>query len=133
MKIAITTDDGKIVSRHFGRALYYLVLTIEDGKVVNREMREKLGHQHFHAHEHADKGSHQEKHGFDEISHNKHSSMAEAISDCEAVVCGGMGLGAYESMNRLHIKPILTDLTETDAVAQAFLAGNLVDHKELLH
>ncbi len=133
MKIAITTDDGKIVSRHFGRALYYLVLTIEEGRVVNREMREKLGHQHFHAHEHPDKGSLPERHGFDEISHNKHSSMAEVISDCEAVVCGGMGLGAYESMNRLHIKPILTDLAETDSVEQAFLAGNLVDHKELLH
>ncbi len=133
MKIAITTDDGKIVSRHFGRALYFLVLTIEEGKVVNREMREKLGHQHFHTHEHSDEHHHQERHGLDEPSHNKHVSMVEAISDCEYVISGGMGMGAYDSINRLHLKPVITDFLEIDAVIQAFLAGNLIDHKELLH
>jgi quercetin dioxygenase-like cupin family protein/predicted Fe-Mo cluster-binding NifX family protein len=132
MKIAIITDDGKSISQHFGRAPYYLVLTIEEGKIVNREMRNKIGHNHFHNQPHAE-ASHEIGHGSDASSHEKHVSMAEAIADCTAVLCGGMGMGAYESMRRLNIQPIVTDLNDIDAAAQAFMDGKLVDHIELLH
>jgi predicted Fe-Mo cluster-binding NifX family protein len=54
MKIAVITDDGKTISQHFGRAPYYLVLTIEEGKIVNREMRDKMGHNQFASQEHAE-------------------------------------------------------------------------------
>ena len=37
MKIAFITDDEKTISQHFGRAPYYLVITVEDGKETNRE------------------------------------------------------------------------------------------------
>ena len=42
MKIALITDDGKTISQHFGRAPYYLVVTIDEGKVIDRETREKI-------------------------------------------------------------------------------------------
>jgi len=131
VKIAIITDDGKTISQHFGRAQYYLVITIEEGIAVNREMREKIGHNHFsavgteeHGHEH---------HGSDEASHGKHSQMAQAIADCSTVICGGMGMGAYESMRRLNIQPMVTDFTDIETVLQAYISGKLVDHTELLH
>ncbi len=131
MKIAIITDDGKTISQHFGRATHYLVLTIEEGKITNREMREKLGHHQFSAigpEEH-----HHEEHGLDEAHHNKHMQMSAAIADCKAVICGGMGMGAYESMRRLNIQPVVTDLRDIEAAAQAFIDGKLIDHTELLH
>jgi predicted Fe-Mo cluster-binding NifX family protein len=131
MKVAIITDDGKTISRHFGRATHYLVVTIEDGKETNREMREKMGHQQFSAMGHEE--HHGEQHGFDESSHGKHIQMAGTISDCQAVICGGMGMGAYESMRRLNIQPVVTDLTDIGQVIQAYIAGKLVDHTELLH
>jgi len=130
MKIAVITEDGKTISQHFGRAPYYQVLTIEDGKMVNREMREKMGHGHFGGHTEESLG---QRHGFDETSHAKHTSMAETISDCKVVLCGGMGMGAYESMRRLAITPIVTDLTNIDEAVEAYLDGKLVDHTELLH
>jgi transcriptional regulator with XRE-family HTH domain/predicted Fe-Mo cluster-binding NifX family protein len=132
MKIAVITDDGKTISQHFGRAPYYLVLTIEEGKVTQREMRAKLGHQHFAAEGHSEE-HHAAGHGFDAASHDKHVSMAEAIADCKAVLCGGMGMGAYESMRRLDIQPVVTDLRDIDEAAQAFIDGKLIDHTELLH
>lgn len=131
MKIAVITDDGKTISRHFGRAPYYMVLTIEEGRVVKREMRDKIGHNHF-AHSHSEE-SHGAEHGLDPASHNKHVSMAEAISDCQALICGGMGMGAYESMRRLNIQPLVTELEDIDAAAQAYIDGKLVDRTELLH
>jgi predicted Fe-Mo cluster-binding NifX family protein len=69
----------------------------------------------------------------DSVSHNKHASMAETISDCKALLCGGMGMGAYESMRRLNIQPLVTDLQDIDEAAQAFIDGKIIDHTELLH
>ncbi|HNR47174.1 MAG TPA: NifB/NifX family molybdenum-iron cluster-binding protein [Anaerolineaceae bacterium] len=133
MKIAAITDDGKTISQHFGRAPYYLVLTIEEGQIVNRELRNKMGHNQFtETHEHAEE-PHAAGHGMDASSHNKHISMAEAISDCKALLCGGMGMGAYESMRQLNIQPVVTDLRDIEAAAQAFIDGKLIDHTELLH
>jgi transcriptional regulator with XRE-family HTH domain/predicted Fe-Mo cluster-binding NifX family protein len=132
MKIAAITDDGKTISQHFGRAPYYLVLTIEEGKIVNREMRDKMGHNQFSA-QSPKKEPHGTEHEMDSASHNKHVSMAEAIADCKALLCGGMGMGAYESMRHLNIQPVVTDLRDIDAAAQAFIDGKLIDHTELLH
>ena len=132
MKIAAITDDGKTISQHFGRAPYYLVLTIEEGKIVNRERREKMGHNQFSAQPHTEVPLNA-GHGTDSDSHNKHINMAEAIADCKVLLCGGMGMGAYESMRRLNIQPIVTDLQDIDTAAQAFIDGKLIDHTELLH
>jgi predicted Fe-Mo cluster-binding NifX family protein len=131
MKIALITDDGKTISQHFGRAPYYMVLTIEDGKIGARELRSKLGHNQFSGGEHEE--HHGQGHGMDVASHNRHAGMAEAIADCEVIICGGMGMGAYESMRQLNIRPVVTDLQDIDAAAQAFIDGKLVDHNERLH
>lgn len=131
MKIAVITDDEKTVSQHFGRAPYYMVFSIEESKIVKRERRDKLGHNQFSSigpEEH-----NQEHHGLDDASHGKHAQMAGSISDCQAVICGGMGMGAYESMRRLNILPIVTDLLDIEIAVQAYIDGKLVDHTELLH
>lgn len=132
MKIAVITEDGQTISQHFGRAPYYLVLTIEEGKIVNREMRNKMGHTHFASQPHAEEPPGR-GHGMDAASHNKHVRMAEAIADCKALLCGGMGMGAYESIRRLNIQPVVTDLEDIEVAVQAFLDGKLIDHTELLH
>jgi len=59
--------------------------------------------------------------------------MSNAIADCKALLCGGMGMGAYESMRQLNIQPIVTDISNIDEAVQAFIDGKLVDHTELLH
>ncbi len=132
MKIAAITDDGKTISQHFGRAPYYLVITIEDGVIVERELREKLGHAHFHnqPHEVEDPG---QPHGIGAAAHNKHLQMAEAIADCEALLCGGMGMGAYQSMLSRGIKPVVTDIVDIEQAALAYARGDIVDRLDKLH
>lgn len=132
MKIAVITDDGKTISLHFGRAQHYLVATVENGKIVNREMRDKMSHAQFQAegHEHDDSG---ERHGYGPAADNRHGRMAEAITDCEAVLCCGMGMGAYESMKARSIRPVVTDITDIDEAILAYANGQIVDHIENLH
>jgi predicted Fe-Mo cluster-binding NifX family protein len=132
MKIAAITDDGKTISQHFGRAQYYLVATVENGQIMAREMRSKLEHNQFANQPHAEEQPDQ-PHGMDTASHNKHLQMAESITDCEALLCRGMGMGAYESMKVRGIRPIVTDIESIDAAVLSYASGQIVDHVSLLH
>lgn len=131
IKIAAITDDGETISQHFGRAAYYLVATVRDGQIVQRELRNKMGHAHFANQPHAEHPG--QPHGMDPASHNKHVQMAATISDCETLLCRGMGMGAYESMKAVGIRPVVTDIAEIDAAVMAYLEGALTDHVERLH
>ena len=131
MKIAVATDDGKTISAHFGRASHYLVVTIEQGKIVSREMRDKFSHTHFADEAHVHEAG--QPHGFDPTSQDRHTQMTQPIRDCEAMLCRGMGMGAYESLRSLNIRPILTDFAEVDIAITAYVNGSIVDHTERLH
>jgi len=132
MKIAAITDDGNTISQHFGGAQYYLVATVENGEIIDRELREKLGHAQFANEPHPVEQPGQ-PHGMDPASHNRHLQMAEAIADCEALLCRGMGMGAYESMKTRGIRPIVTDIALVDEAVMAYVEGNIVDRVERLH
>jgi predicted Fe-Mo cluster-binding NifX family protein len=132
MKIAAITDDGNTISQHFGRAPYYMVMTIENGQIVNRELREKLGHTHFanDPHESEQPG---QPHGFGPEAEDRHNRMATAITDCEALLCRGMGMGAYESMKARGIRPVVTDIASIDEAVKAYIDGQIVDRVDKLH
>jgi predicted Fe-Mo cluster-binding NifX family protein len=132
MKIAVITDDGKTISQHFGQAQYFLVATVKNGQIMNRELRSKLGHVHFVNQPHLEEQPGQ-PHGTDAASHNKHLQMSDAIADCEAVICRGMGMGAYESMKTRGIRPLVTDIVMIDEAVMAFVNGDIVDQIEKLH
>ncbi|MEW6034327.1 MAG: NifB/NifX family molybdenum-iron cluster-binding protein [Chloroflexota bacterium] len=131
MKVAAISDDGVNISQHFGRALYYVVLTVEGGKVVARERRPKAGHHSFAATEqHSAPG---EKHGYDAGAQAKHRGMAETIADCQVLIAGGMGWGAYESLKSYNIQPVVTDVESIDEAARLYLEGKLPNLMERLH
>ena len=132
MKLAITTDDGYNISKHFGQAPYYQVLTIEDGQVTKREMREKLGHNHFADERHRDNDPNQ-THGVGPAAKQRHERMTDAISDCQTIICGGMGSGAFQSLQARGINPIITDLENIDEAVKAFIAGKIVNRTDKLH
>jgi predicted Fe-Mo cluster-binding NifX family protein len=132
MKIAAITDDGHTISQHFGRAPYYLVATIENGAIVNREMRDKLGHAHF-ANEPHEGDQPGQPHGFGPVAHDRHTRMAGAIADCQALLCGGMGAGAYQSMVQRGIQPVVTEIASIDEAVMAYAEGKIVDRTDRLH
>ncbi len=132
MKIAAITDDKTTISQHFGRAPFYVVVTVEAGKIVSKETRDKTGHHTFAAHQPPDLTP-GEKHGYDAGSQVRHQSMAEIISDCQVLLAGGMGWGAYESMQSYNIEPIVTDVKSIDEAVQLYLDGKLTNLMERLH
>jgi predicted Fe-Mo cluster-binding NifX family protein len=131
MKIAIISDDGITISQHFGRAAQYVVVTVENGKVAGKEQRAKMGHHHFASAE--GHGHHEERHGYGDEAQSRHGMMAEAIKDCQVLIVGGMGMGAYESMKSYNIEPIVTDATNIDEAVRLYIDGKMVNLMERLH
>ncbi len=132
MKIAVITDDGKTISQHFGRAQFFKVFTILEGKFSENELRKKAGHDQFHR-EGGGEHLHGREHGDHAGSHTKHVSMAETISDCQVLICGGMGRGAFESMRQLNLQPVVTDVIDIESALEAYLNGKLPNLIEKLH
>lgn len=131
MRIAVVSDDEATISQHFGRAAYYVVVTVEDGEIVARETRSKAGHHTLggcdcHA---APEGPH----GRGQHSEAKHQIMADTISDCDALISGGMGWGAHESLKRRGIEPIITDVRDVTEAALAHAGGTLPNLTDRLH
>jgi len=132
MKIAFVTDDGKLITQHFGRARKYLVVEVADGKEVSRELRDKMGHMEFHTagseKSHASGHSHN-----DPANHNKHVQMISAIDDCDVVVCGGMGRGAFNSIVSLGKVVFMTNAGDINEALKGYLAGELINMSDLVH
>lgn len=126
MKIAVVTEDGKTVSRYFGRAPYYLVLTIENGQVVSREMRERQWPGRFGGNPTGHRYAHGGASGYRNNAEGqaKPARQVEIISDCQILICRGIGQNAHERLLRFKIQPLVTECQAIDEAVQAYLQGN---------
>jgi predicted Fe-Mo cluster-binding NifX family protein len=130
MKIAAITEDGNTISQHFGRAPSYVVVTVEEGKIISKERRDKSGHHTFAAHPDSAPG---ERHGYGAGAQARHASMMDTIADCQVLIAGGMGWGAYDGLKSSNIEPIVTDITSIDEAVKLYLEGKLPNLMERLH
>ncbi len=132
MKIAAISEDGTTISQHFGRAPLYVVVTVENGKIVSTEKREKAGHHTFSANQHPETAP-GEKHGYDAGAQTRHAAMAQSIDDCQVLLAGGMGWGAYDSMKSRGIETVVTDVESIDEAVKLYIQGKLPNLMERLH
>jgi predicted Fe-Mo cluster-binding NifX family protein len=132
MKIAVISEDGTTISQHFGRAPLYVVATVENGKIVSKENRDKAGHHTFSGNEHPETAP-GEKHGYDAGAQSRHAQMAQSIDDCQVLIAGGMGWGAYDSLKSRGIETVITDVNDIDEAVNTYLQGKLPNLMEKLH
>ncbi len=111
MKIAVVTSNGKTVGERFGTASIFLVLHVEDGRVVRREPRWKLGR--------SSPGGKAGRSG--SSSGDQIAAMAEAIADCEVLICGGAETEACRRLEELGIKHVTTAIKDIDQAVKAYL------------
>ncbi len=102
-RIAIATTDGVSVCEHLARSAAFVVLEVEDGRVVSRAVRNRASDRC-----------------------GNHKSFVEMLEGCNAVICGGIGEGAFDSLAKHGIRSIVTAGPQSieDAAAK-YLAGTL--------
>jgi predicted Fe-Mo cluster-binding NifX family protein len=137
MKIAVVTDNLMEISQHYGHAAFYNVFTIENGQLVDQEIRKKAGHQavdtHSCNHCHEAHDCQDEKHGMDAASQSDHAAMSANVTDCQVVIAGGMGYGAFQSLQSAGIEPLITDVAGIEEAVYLYAEGKLVNLMEKLH
>lgn len=117
MKIAVPTNDGTSISRHFGRSAAFLVFDIQDGKLAARDVRPNDGQHHGH---HGD----QCKNDSQAARAHNHSGIIGSIADCDVVLSSGMGQGAVEALKSCGITTVFVDETgAADQIVESYLAG----------
>jgi len=135
MRIAVVTDDGSIVSQHFGLARYYAVLNVEGQQVVGRELLDRSDTLAPVAEHEVRQGltSAIDCHGAGTAAAAAHLRMIQPIQDCQVLLARGMSWSARECLLGAGIRPILTDIEQVDEAITTYLEGAIVDHMELLH
>ena len=92
MKMAIASDDGRIIASHLGRAKGFVIHEIEDDQIKNREYRLNI----FTGHARGVEGA---EHEID-----RHGPISAALRDCKAVVSHGMGRRTYDDLKLAGIE-----------------------------
>jgi predicted Fe-Mo cluster-binding NifX family protein len=130
MKIAVITDEGTTVSQHFGYAPYYMVYNVENNKITGSEKRDKAGHHNLGGGHHELHQGQGERHGFDAGAQTRHASMMDNVADCQVLIAGGMGWGAFEALKSRNIDVIITDVKKIDEAVKLFMENKLVNLRE---
>ncbi|MFA5258721.1 MAG: NifB/NifX family molybdenum-iron cluster-binding protein [Candidatus Pacearchaeota archaeon] len=115
MKIAIASDDKKLISHHFGKALGFVVFEIENNKVISNSYRENIG-----------KNS-------GECGSCNHSAMINNIQDCDYVISYGMGQRIYNDLIMSKIIPLVTEECNVEEALNKLMNNQLVNRKDKLH
>lgn len=117
-KVAVATQDGRKVGRHFGSAKEFHIFTIDAGEVVNEEVRsnaEPCSH-----HEGGETG------GCWDL-------VESLLYDVKVVICAGMGENAYVGILRRDILPLVTEEVPIERALQDYLRGELREDRDLVH
>lgn len=102
--LAIATADGVSVCDHLARSTSYLLLDIEDGRITAGSYRTRASD-----------------------TCGNHASFVEMLRGAHAVICGGIGQGAAESLAAHGIEPLVVEGPHSiDEAVNRYLAGSLV-------
>ena len=106
MKIAVTFDQGKVFP-HFGRTEVFKIYEVEENRVVSGRVIGTDG-----------KG---------------HGALADVLADhqVDVLICGGIGMGAREALERAGITLCSGAEGDADLAVEAWLKGELVTSDEV--
>jgi predicted Fe-Mo cluster-binding NifX family protein len=114
MKIAIVSNDGKAISKHFGSSRGFVVVEVADGKEINREYRPNQHTDHARGVEH------------EPGEHGHHGPILAALADVEVVIGGGMGYRIITDLEQTGKQIFITDEITVNGALNLYLQGKLV-------
>lgn len=125
MKIAFASDNGRNISAHFGRAEFYVIVEIGDGREQTRRLVSKEST--------SCNCSHEEGHAHSTHEDGKHKAIFEPIKDCQVLIAGGMGRGAFLRLQKMGLQAMLTAHEAIEDALADFMAGRLTHFPNRIH
>jgi len=130
-KIAIPTDDGKTISRHFGQARALLIVTLDNGEITAQELRElpDSGDHDHHHHDH----DHDHDHHHHEGGNPAHMAKFDYMRDCQVFIGGGMGYPAMQRLQSMGLQVALTDHKYVEDLLEEIKTGQVKHNPRRVH
>ena len=93
---------------HLARAGSFIVMEVQDGLIAGRTTRTR-----------------------DSGACGNHKTFVEMLEGCDAVICGGIGQGAYDSLRAHGVKSVVAKSRhEIEEAAKLYLEGKLATTEE---
>lgn len=114
MKIAIPTDDRKIISSHFGKTAGFEIVELDGSRIVGSEyvVNTVTAHAGGRIVEHPG-------------GHHSHEGIFKALGDCGIVIARGMGKRLYEDFRQRDIMVYVTREEGVMPAVHAYIEGIL--------
>lgn len=122
MKIAIPSENGKLISTHFGRTRGFVIAEIENSQLVEQEYVENTFTGHAQG-LHNDHQSHNH-------AHHSHLGILSALNDCNVVIAGGMGRRLYDDLLQQGKDIYVTRETDVQRAIDLFIKDQLDNNSE---
>jgi len=128
MKVAVASDDGREICQHFGRTRGFAVFEIENNVIKSKEYVPNT----FTAHA-VNNNAGEHKHHANGPGHvHSHDSILNALKDCKAVICCGMGQRLVVDLQNAGIEPIRTNVTDVDQSVDLYIQQVLKDDPKIV-
>jgi predicted Fe-Mo cluster-binding NifX family protein len=128
MKVAVASDDGKVICQHFGRTRGFAVFEIENDQIKSKEYVPNT----FTAHAAGNNGGGDHSHHSHGPTHmHSHDSILNALQDCKAVISCGMGQRLVYDLQNAGIEPIRTNVTDVDQAIELYIQQVLKDNPQI--
>ena len=130
MKVAVVTNDGDYINKHFGRAAYFKIYHIENDEIIHVEMRQRnnsccstsSGNHH----------ASQSGCGCRDNTKQKHEELSSEISDCDAIIAGGMGKNSFKNLKSQGFDVVLTKYSWTEEAITAYMENKIENYEQQL-
>lgn len=104
MKVAVASQNRKIVTGHAGKCRRFWIYAIESGAVKDKQLLELPREQSFHEHQGAE---------------------PHPLQGVQVLITGGMGEGLARRLVGMGIEGLITTETDPDRAVAAYLQGSL--------
>lgn len=117
MRIAVASQDGESISAHFGRCACFIIFEAKDGTVLRKELRKNTQTSHGAGNCHIPLRGDQP---------HSHTAVVQALHDCQATLCYGMGWRMANDLKQNGIQPVIVDRKRSPEEAVAlYVQGKL--------
>ena len=126
MRIAVPTDDEKLIAAHTGRCSGFVIYSVEGDQTQKLEYRPfESAHNSEQPGSHA---AHQCSHGEHEGSGHSHHGLLEAVHDCDTFLAIGMGPRLVNDLQFAGHQIIFARERDIAKVIDAIARGQDVDN-----
>ena len=120
MRIAIASDDQTHVAAHTGRCAGFLIYDIDEQRATRVCYRENR----FTAHAQDGCDAADDHHAVGH-SHHSHAALLEALSDCVALITGGLGPRLVQDLAQRGVQALICRSAGADEAAEQYRRGEL--------